>query len=115
VGQFLVIFPDSRQGIAQFQSPWPKINGTFRVVTDSPHRISTYVVYSDANAIECGADLDIDGEQVCNKQWDLVEHRQSSTWRELSAILFALHSLLPLLVGSYIKWFPDSQSACKII
>ena len=33
----------------------------------------------------------------------------------LSAILFALHSFLPLLVGSYVKWFSDSQSACKII
>ena len=34
-----------------------------------------------------GAHLDVNGEQVCNKQWDLVERRQSSTWRELSAIL----------------------------
>ena len=27
----------------------------------------------------------------------------------------ALHSFLPLLVGSYTKWFSDSQTACKII
>ena len=33
----------------------------------------------------------------------------------LSAILFALHLFLPLLVGSYAKWFSNSQSACKII
>ena len=86
-----------------------------RVVIDSPHRTSNYVVYSDASATGCGAHLDVNGEQVCNKQWDLVERRQSSTWRELSAILFALHSFLPLLVGSYTKWFSDSQTACKII
>ena len=87
-----------------------------KVVIDSPHRTSNYVVYSDASATGCGAHLDVNGEQVCNKQWDLVERtRQSSTWRELSAILFALHSFLPLLVGSYTKWFSDSQTTCKII
>ena len=67
-----------------------------RVVADSPYRMSNYVVYSDASATGRGAHLDINGEQVCNKQWDLEERRKSSTWRELSAILFALHSFLPL-------------------
>ena len=86
-----------------------------RVVTDSPYRMSNYVVYSDASAARGGAHLDINGEQVCNKQWDLEERRRSSTWRELSAILFALHSFLLLLMGSHVKWFSDSQSACKII
>ena len=52
-----------------------------RVVADSPHKMSNYVVYSDARATRCGAHLDINDEQVCNKQWDLLEHRQSSTWR----------------------------------
>lgn len=77
--------------------------------------MSNYVVYSDASATGCGAHLDINGEQVCNKQWDLIERRQSCTWRELSAILYALHSFLTLLEGSYVKWFSDSQNACKII
>ena len=74
-----------------------------RVVSDSSYRMTNYEVYSDASATGCGAHLDINGEQVCNKQWDLEERRRSSTWRELSAILFALHSFLPLLVGSYVK------------
>ena len=39
----------------------------------------------------------------------------SSTWRELTATVFALDSFLPLLKGSYIKWFSDSQNACRII
>ena len=64
-----------------------------RVVTDSPNRMFNYVVYSDASATRCGAHLDINGEQVCNKQWNLVERRKSSTGRE----------------------FSDSQSACRII
>ena len=86
-----------------------------KVVADSLYKMSNYVVYSDASATGYGAHLDINGEQVCNKQWDLEESRKCSTWRELSAILFALHSFLPLLKGSYVKWFSDSQSACKIV
>ena len=49
-----------------------------RVVTDSPHRMFNYVVYSDAIASGCGAHLGINNEQVCNKQWDLVKRRKSS-------------------------------------
>ena len=30
-------------------------------------------------------------------------------------VSLALHSFLPLLIGSYVKWFSDSQSAYKII
>ena len=49
---------------------------TCRVVTDSPNWMFNYVVYSDASATRCGAHLDINGEQVCNTQWNLVERRK---------------------------------------
>ena len=39
----------------------------------------------------------------------------SSTWRELTAIVFALGPFLPFLKGSYIKWSSDSQNTCRII
>ena len=39
----------------------------------------------------------------------------SSTWRELAAIVFALESFVPVLEGSLVKWFTDSQTAAKII
>ena len=77
--------------------------------------MTRYYSISVASAQDCdfklrhrvwpGAHLDINGEQVCNKQWDIVERRKSSTWRELSAILLALHSFSPLLAGSCEKWF----------
>ena len=35
--------------------------------------MSSYVVYSDASATGCVALLDINGDQVYNKQWDSVE------------------------------------------
>ena len=62
----------------------------------------------------CSLEHFISGEKVCNKQWDFEARRRSSTCRDI-AILFALHAFLPLLGASYVKWFFDSQSACKII
>ena len=86
-----------------------------KVVVDCPSKVSNYVVYSDASDTGCGAHLDVNGERVCYKKWGKDECGKSSTWRELSAILFALQSFLPLLKGSYFKWFSDSQNACKVI
>jgi len=47
----------------------------------------------------------VHGEQVCHKQWYVHECGINSTWWELTAIVFALESFLPLVKGSYIKWF----------
>ena len=44
----------------------------------------------------------------CHMLWDVDDRGKSSTWRELSAFSFALHSFLPLLIGSYMNWFSDS-------
>ena len=46
----------------------------------------------------------------CGRTW-----KKLHAWRELSAILFALQSFLPLLKGSYIEWFSDSLNASKIV
>ena len=86
-----------------------------KVISDDPIKKSCYFVYSDASGTGCGAHIDVNGEQVCHKQWDDDESRKSSTWRELSAIEFALKSFQPLLKGTYVKWFSDSQVACKIV
>jgi len=71
-----------------------------KVVVDCPSKVSNYVVYSDASDTGCVAHLDVNGEQVCYKKWGKDECGKSSTWRELSAILFALQSFLPHLKGS---------------
>ena len=70
-------------------------------IVDCPFRPSKYVVYSDASATGCGAHLNLNGEQLCHKQWDVHECAMTSTWRELTAIVFALESFLPLVKGSY--------------
>ena len=75
---------------------------------------SHYVVYSDTSDLGCGAHMSLDGEQVCHKHWTKEESQYSSTWRELSAIEYALESFVPLLEHAYVKWFSDSQTACSI-
>ena len=72
---------------------------------------SNYVIYSDASATGCGAHMDLNGAQICHKQWKEEECKKSSTWGELSAIEFALESFLPIVQGSYIKWLSDNQAA----
>lgn len=72
-------------------------------------------MYSDASASGCGAHLDLNGEQVCHKLWNVSEGEKSSTWRELLAIDYALKSFLPIIRGSYLKWFSDSQTAVRIV
>ena len=58
--------------------------------------------------------MSLNGEQICHKQWTKEESQSSSTWRELSAIEYALESFLPILNHAYVKWFSDSQTACSI-
>ena len=86
-----------------------------RAINDEQAKKSNFIVYSDASASGCGAHLDLNGEQVCHKLWEVSEGEKSSTWRELSAIDYALSSFLPIIKGSYLKWFSDSQTAVRII
>ena len=84
-------------------------------VVDCPSETSNYVVYSDASTTGCGAHLDVNSEQVCHKLWDVNDCGKVSTWKELTAISFALQWFLPPVKGSYVRWFSDGQNACKIL
>ena len=44
-----------------------------------------------------------------------AERTQSSTYRELAAILFVLNALRPFLSSSRVKWFTDNQGAARIV
>ena len=72
-------------------------------------------VYSDASATGCGSVFTLNEEHICHRLWEPSECSQSSTWRELAAIDFSLESFAPVLEGSLVKWFTDSQSAAKIV
>ena len=72
-------------------------------------------VYSDASDTGCGATATLNEEHVCHELWDETERSQSSTWRELFAIRFALESFTELLHRSHVKWYTDNQAVAKII
>ena len=72
-------------------------------------------VYSNASATGCGSVITLNEEHICHRLWEPSECSKSSTWRELAAIDFSLESFAPILEGSLVKWFMDSQSAAKIV
>ena len=87
------------------------MNSRYCFVSKDP----SYFVYSDASATGGGAFIDFNNDFVCHKMWTENESFQSSTWRELSLFEFALQSFCPVLEGSHVKWFTDSQAAAKIV
>ena len=72
-------------------------------------------VYSDASATGCGSVITLNEEHICHRLWEPSECSKISTWRELAAIDFSLESFAPVLEGSLVKRFTDSQSAAKIV
>ena len=79
---------------------------------DHDGNTSHYVICSDASASSCGAHMSLNGGNICHKHWTNEESQYSSTWRELSAIEYALESFIPLIKQACVKWFSDSQTAC---
>jgi hypothetical protein len=76
------------------------------VVSSQPPQVT---FFSDASAVACAAHSG-DGNMIAHRMFTDAEKAESSTYRELIAIKFALESF-----SSSITWFTDSQVAAKII
>ena len=74
-----------------------------------------HFAYSDASATGCGSVITLNEDHICHRLWEPSECSKSSTWRELAAIDFSLELFAPILRGSLVKWYTDSQSAAKIV
>ena len=74
----------------------------------------TKLVCCDASAQGAGSII-CNEIHVAHKLWTKQEAQKSSTWRELNTIRFAINSFLPMLSGSQLKVFSDSQSATRIV
>lgn len=61
------------------------------------------VVYSDASDTGCAAYVSINESPLCHKNWNKIEMSQSSTWRELKCIQYALQWFVSLLSNHTIK------------
>ena len=73
------------------------------------------VVYSDASAVGCAAFFYMNGKPVSHKNWDAIEMKQSSTWRELVCVKHALQSFANLLNVSHVKWYTDNKGVAAIV
>jgi len=63
----------------------------------------------------CSGDHVSDTDIYTHRMLTVFERSQSSTYRELVAILFVLVSLAQLMFVSRVKWFTDSPGAARII
>jgi hypothetical protein len=73
------------------------------------------VVTSDASESGLAAHLDYDGTmRVSYRNFSEEESRRSSTWRELSAIVFSLRASRPFLTGAQVFWRTDNFAASLI-
>jgi len=79
------------------------------------HVLPSRVVYSDASAVGCAAFMSMNGKPVSHKNWDAIEMKQSSTWRELVCVKHALQSFANLRKGSHVKWYTDNKGVASIV
>ena len=73
------------------------------------------VVYSDASNVAFGGYTVECGVHNAHGNWNEVESKKSSTWRELKAVQMVFESLIGFLEGSRIKWMTDNQNVVNII
>ena len=77
--------------------------------------VPTRFVYSDASYSGCAAFISRDDCPIYYKNWGEIEMRQSSTWRELQCVSYALDSFKSLLRSHTVKWFTDNQCVQRIL
>lgn len=88
-----------------------RLNIKHLVVYSVPKLLS----FSDASQSGCGAFISGSEDDICYRSWSSSESNNSSTWRELKAIEFALHSFRDKLACKSVKWCSDNQAAVRIL
>ena len=73
------------------------------------------IVYSDASAVGCAAFISMNDKPVSHKNWDAIEMKQSSTWRELMCVKRALQDFTHFLKGQCVKWYTDKKGVATIV
>ena len=72
-------------------------------------------INSDASNLACGAIMKIDNSILeTHKNFTGEEADQSSTWRELEAVSYAVQSFAPMLRGRAVNWETDNQAVPSI-
>ena len=79
------------------------------------HMLPSRVVCSDASAVGCAAFISMNDRPVSHKNWDAIEMKQSSTWRELMCVGHALRSFAHFLKGTCVKWYTVNNGVASIV
>ena len=69
----------------------------------------------DASAVGCAAFITIEDMPVSHKNWDSLQIKQSSTWRELHCVSFCIKNLGTSSLRLLCKVVTDSQAVSLIV
>ena len=108
---FISLLGESRQQLLFWQNALVSANIKQLQASSACSRI----VYSDASSYGFGGYEVNTVNGVSHGVWSLEEMSKSSTWRELSAVLRVMKSLVHILKGQRVKWFSDNQAVGSII
>ena len=77
-----------------------------------PANVPHHIVYSDASDVACASYIyaEVEGFPVAHKNFDDLEMKQSSTWRELKSASFSLRSFAPVLYNSSVKLYTANKA-----
>ena len=74
------------------------------------------MVYSDASEVACASYIyfGVAGFSVAHRNFDDLDKKRSSTWRELKSVSFALSCFAPILRNSSVKLYTDNKAVAFI-
>lgn len=106
----VLLTPDCLSEIQFWNSNVQRLNGVpICPVQSKPSR----VVYSDASSSGCGTIIELDGK-VFQQNWSDEEKSQSSTYRELKAVLLSLSAFQAELKSQLVLWYTDNQNVVSL-
>ena len=75
-----------------------------------------HIVHSDASEVACASYIcfGVAGFPVAHRNFDGLEMKQSSTWRALKSVSFALRCYVPILHNSSVKLYTDNKAVAFI-
>ena len=109
--ELLEITPEAKDELEFWQTSLAEYN--CQPIWHSPSAVR--VVYSDASDTGYGGFVVEHGPCVAYGQWTEWEARQSSTWRELTAVLQILMAVVEKLKNCRVRWFTDNQNVARIL
>ena len=109
--ELLEITPEAKDELEFWQASLAEYN--CQPIWHSPSAVR--VVYSDASDTGYGGFVVEHGPCVAYGQWTECEARQSSTWRELTAVLQILMAVVEKLKNCRVRWFTDNQNVARIL